>query len=132
MPDQPDSPSCPLTAFEKYISKLNPKCDRLWQRPLDSFSKESDIWYYNSPVGRNTLTQFMNKLCKLFNLTQVYTNHLIRATGATILTESRSFADALIISVTGHKSVSSLAIYQRTYDKSKRRCYQAHNLTAAR
>ncbi|CAG2214467.1 unnamed protein product [Mytilus edulis] len=119
MPEQPDSPSCPVAAFQKYISKLNPKCNRLWQRPLGSFYEDSASWYCNSPVGRDTLAQFMNKLSKLCSLSQVYTNHSIRATGATILTESRYFADAQIMSVTGHKSVSSLAIYQRTSDKAK-------------
>ncbi|CAG2255481.1 KCTD1_15 [Mytilus edulis] len=119
MPEQPDSPSCPVAAFQKYISKLHPKCNRLWQRPLGSFYEDSASWYCNSPVGRDTLAQFMNKLSKLCSLSQVYTNHSIRATGATILTESRYFADAQIMSVTGHKSVSSLAIYQRTSDKAK-------------
>ena len=68
MPEQPISLSCPVTAFEKYISKLNPKLDRLWQRPLASFSEESEIWFYSSPVGRDTCAQFMNKLSNLCNL----------------------------------------------------------------
>ncbi|CAC5399003.1 unnamed protein product [Mytilus coruscus] len=90
MPEQPDSPSCPVAAFQKYISKLHPKCNRLLQRPLGSFYEDSATWYCNSPVGRETLAQFTNKLSKLCSLSQVYTNHSIRATGATILTESRT------------------------------------------
>ncbi|CAC5407418.1 KCTD1_15 [Mytilus coruscus] len=77
MPEQPDSPSCPVAAFQKYISKLHPKCNRLWQRPLGSFCEDSATWYCNSPVGRDTLGQFMNKLSKLCSLSQVYTNHSI-------------------------------------------------------
>ncbi|CAC5403754.1 KCTD1_15 [Mytilus coruscus] len=44
MPEQPDSPSCPVAAFQKYISKLHPKCNRLWQRPLGSFYEDSATW----------------------------------------------------------------------------------------
>ena len=47
---------------------------------------------------------------KLF---QIYTNHSIRATGATILTKSMS-SPSQIMAVTGHKSVQSLTVYQRT------------------
>jgi hypothetical protein len=28
MPEIPNSPLCPVTSFEKYVSKLNPKCNR--------------------------------------------------------------------------------------------------------
>ena len=49
---------------------------------------------------------------------QPYTNHSIRVTGATILTWD-SYAASQIKEVTGHKSVSSLAIYQRVSDKEK-------------
>ncbi|VDI53440.1 Hypothetical predicted protein, partial [Mytilus galloprovincialis] len=88
MPEQHDSPSCEVAAFQKYISKLHPKCNRLWQRSPRSFYDDSASWNCNSPVGRDTLAQFMNKLSNLCLLSQVDTNHSIRATGATILTES--------------------------------------------
>jgi hypothetical protein len=41
----------------------------------------------------------------------------IDSPGATNLNECSNFADAQIMSVTGHKSVSSLSIYQRTSDQ---------------
>ena len=53
----------------------------------------------------------MTKLTTLCNLSQSYTNHCILATGATLLSRA-SFNPAQIMSVTGHKSVSPLAIYQ--------------------
>ncbi|CAC5399007.1 unnamed protein product [Mytilus coruscus] len=55
IPEQPESPSYPVVAFQKYISKLHPPCNRLWQRPLGSFYQDSATWYCNSPVGRDTL-----------------------------------------------------------------------------
>ena len=78
--------------------------------------ENADVWYCNSPVGRDMLAKFMYKLSVSCGLSQSYTNHSIRAT---ILTECNNFADAQIMSVTGHKSVSSLAIYQRTSDQKK-------------
>jgi hypothetical protein len=37
MPEQPDSPFCPVRSFEKYLSKLHPICNKLWQKPLEYF-----------------------------------------------------------------------------------------------
>ena len=51
-------------------------------------------------------------------LSRLYTNHSIRVTGATILNQCK-FSASQIMSVTGHKSVSSLAIYQRVSDQEK-------------
>ena len=31
MPETPGSELCPVRSFEKYINKLHPSCDRLWQ-----------------------------------------------------------------------------------------------------
>ncbi|KAH3693462.1 hypothetical protein DPMN_080894 [Dreissena polymorpha] len=42
--------SSPVRCFEKYLSKLNPKLEALWQRPLESFQETSDIWYCAAPI----------------------------------------------------------------------------------
>jgi hypothetical protein len=53
-----------------------------------------------------------NRTCDIkIYLSQIYTNHSIRATGATIL--GRNCSMAQIMAVTGHKSASSVAVYQR-------------------
>ena len=116
--EQPGSPFCPVTSFTTYLSKLHPDCDRLWQYPRDSYCDLDTVWYANKPIGKNTLCSFMSTLSKRCNLSETYTNHCIRATGATILTRSK-FASAQIMSVTGHKSVSSLAVYQRVSNIEK-------------
>ena len=93
MPEQPDSPFCPVRSFEKYPFKLHPICNNLWEKPLESFVENADVWYCNSPVGRDMLAKFMYKLSVSCGLSQSYANHSIRATGATILTECNNFAD---------------------------------------
>ena len=60
----------------------------------------------------------MSKISKLCSLTTKYTNHSIRAAGATLLSRCM-FNPAQIMAVTGHKSVSSLAVYQRISDSEK-------------
>ena len=55
----------------------------------------------------------------LLYLSQIYTNHSIRATGATILGRNCSMPMAQIMAVTGHKSASSVAVYQRVSSKEK-------------
>ena len=118
MPEIRGDANCPVASFEKYISKLHPDCNRLWQRTRDSFVECDSCWYCNAPVGEKTLQKFMTGLSKCCELSQTYSNHCIRATGATILSRS-SFSPAQIMAVTGHKSVSSLSVYQRVGESEK-------------
>lgn len=46
----------PVSAYEMYYSKLNPKCEALWQTPLkDTKFRLSTNWFKNEPLGKNTL-----------------------------------------------------------------------------
>ncbi|KAK3088834.1 hypothetical protein FSP39_024307 [Pinctada imbricata] len=118
MPQILGDEKCPVLSFERYVQLLNKNCDRLWQRPRDTFSSSDESWYCNAPIGEKTLAMFMTNLSKQCMLSKAYTNHSIRATGATLLSRSH-FGAAQIMSVTGHKSVSSLAVYQRVSDIEK-------------
>ena len=118
MPEYPGSELCPVRSFEKYVEKLHPKCDALWQRPKEFLNSSDSEWYYNAPVGEKTLNKFMKNLSVKTGLSQVYTNHSCRTTGATILSKC-GFNNAQVMSVTGHKSVSSLAQYQRVSSEEK-------------
>jgi hypothetical protein len=112
------SDSCPVKSFEKYLMKLNPQCDALWQRPKDFLLASDSQWYYNSPVGEKTLRDFMKNISTKVGLSRIYTNHSCRTTGATVLSKS-GFNPAQVMSVTGHKSVNSLAQYQRVSSEEK-------------
>ena len=109
---------CPVWSFEKYMEKLDPEFDRLWCYPKDSFHADDECWYTRKPVGVNTLQTFLAKLSKKCGLSQIYTNHSIRATSATVLHRAHH-APAEIQAVTGHKSLASLAIYQHTSVQQK-------------
>ena len=54
MPEMPGNPMCPVLSFENYLEKLNPNCDRLWQRPKASYLPEESCWYINLPISEKT------------------------------------------------------------------------------
>ena len=107
-----------FASYEKYVSKLNTKCDRLWQYPRDTYFEENNEWFCNKPVGRDALGAFMTKLSKNVDFHKTIPITLIRATGATILSRQH-FSNSQIMAVTGHKSVSSLAVCQRVSNQDK-------------
>ena len=119
---------CPVAAFELYISKLHPEMDRLWVRPLSAFRPDDAVWYTKQPIGKNTLSKFMPKLSENCNLSMIYTNHSIRATGITKLAE-RGVSDVDICSISTHKSTSSLKSYQET--SMRKKVQMGHILGAA-
>ena len=55
----------------------------------------------------------MENLSKACELSNHYTNHCIRVTGATKLARCGKYIAKQIMSITGHKSIQSLCIYQR-------------------
>ena len=86
---------CPVRNFETYLQKLHPQCNRLWQFPKDSFNISDECWFQKRPIGKDTLASFMSTLSKKTGLSQIYTNHSIRATGATILGRNCSMAQIM-------------------------------------
>ena len=52
-------------------------------------------------------------------LSDHFTNHCTRVTGATNLARSGKYTPEQIMSVTGHKSIQSLCIYQRVKEDEK-------------
>ena len=109
---------CPVAALKKYVSKLHPNFEHLWCYPKDTFNTDDDTWYTMKPIGVNTLNKFLPALSKFCGLSQGYTNHSIRATMCTTL-HQQGFQMKDVQSVSGHKSIPSLAIHQRTSTSQK-------------
>lgn len=85
MYELPGNMNCPVLSFEKYVSKLKPNKDDLWQRPRNSFSLDDDVLYANAPVGKNSLSSFMSDISNVGKVSKVYKNHSVRATSITVL-----------------------------------------------
>lgn len=102
---------CPVVSFEKYISKLNPTCDLLFQTPkAKTPQNDEEPWYKNSPVGQTQLGKMMSIISKEAELSKIYTNHCLRSTCISIL-DSNGFANRDICSVSGHQNESSITSY---------------------
>ena len=62
------------------------------------------------PLGHNTLGKMMSKMSEDAGLSQIYTNHCIRATSATVLHQAGVDPESITY-VTGHRSSESLKHY---------------------
>jgi hypothetical protein len=102
MYDKPGNRQCPVTSYKFYLSKLHPDIDSLWQRPLDTFISECDVWYYKRRVGVHTLGSFMPDLSRQANLSQIYTNHSIRATSMKLMDDA-GVESRHIMRISGHR-----------------------------
>lgn len=86
-----------MTLFETFIQHC-PK-----ERHNDSFyltplkKPKGQIWYSKTPLGHNTLSQTVRRLCQAAGIT----NHSLRVTSATRLFQS-GMDEQLITSRTGH------------------------------
>ncbi|XP_052262749.1 zinc finger MYM-type protein 2-like [Dreissena polymorpha] len=118
--EQPGSTFCPVRCFEKYLSKLNPKLEALWQRPLESFQETSNIWYCAAPLGKNTLSGMMSSISRQAGLSKVYTNHCLRATSITKL-DRHGFEARHIMRASGHKSEASIRSYSTHLSEDQQR-----------
>ena len=102
MYDQPGSPPCPVLSYKKYIAKLHPELDALWQRPVMSFLPEDQTWYCKMVIGKNPLSTMMSTISKRAGLSEVYTNHSIRSTSVCLMDEA-GIETRHIMRVTGHR-----------------------------
>ena len=123
--------NCPVKLFCDYISHLNRDFPYFWQRPklcapenvksTDGPEQDQQIlpWYDHQVVGKNALGNKMKNISIEANTSKPYTNHCIRATAITTLDE-HGFEARHIMSVSGHKSESSLKHYSRVAEGHKR------------
>ena len=112
MPSFHSSDLCPVKSFSKYLNCLHPGYTSLWQRPKDSFADDDLTWYYKFPIGFNKLSSFMPDLSKKLKLNRVCTTIDILS--------NASFNPYLIMSVSGHKSVTSVQSYALRVDDSEK------------
>ena len=77
-----------------------------------------EVWYDNMVFGEFTLGKKMKVISQQARLSVIYTSHSIRATGVTIFDRS-AFEVRHIMSVSGHRSKSSLKSYCKTGQNTK-------------
>jgi hypothetical protein len=107
--------------FKFYISKLNPKSNRLFQTPLRTF-QFSAHWYSSEPMGKNTLCEIMKAISRKAGLSCIYTCHSVRTSTITKLYQA-GISPQSIIAITKHKNIPSLTHYiEDISTEEKREC----------
>eukprot|EP00117_Sycon_ciliatum_P036145 scpid85977/ scgid27256/ len=102
-----------LSAIKRYLSKLHPDENRLFQRALSGeMSAAANCWFMKMPLSHNILSGMMKRLSSDALLSMQYTNHCVRATSITNMKKC-GVDDWRICSVSGHRNVQSLTAYDR-------------------
>ena len=101
---------CPVQYLKKLIRILNPGEEALFQRPKRRFCANDDIWFDRAPLGVNTLENMMKEMSVAAKLSQIYTNHCIRATLVTLL-DRAGISVHRIVQVSGHRNEGSVKVY---------------------
>ncbi|XP_065882477.1 zinc finger MYM-type protein 2-like [Dysidea avara] len=112
-----DSERCHVKILDRYLKLLPPGAydnDIFYLQPLSGIPGSSSApWFKNVAVGRNTLGNMMKNMCNKAGISGGFTNHSLRAYGATALFQAK-VPEKLIQQRTGHRSLESLRQYERT------------------
>ena len=94
---------CPVRLYELYNS-LCPTTrpdEAFYLRPLKKYN--AAVWFESNPVGKNTLSDTVSRLCKAAGFVGFFSNHSLRAACATRLFDA-DVDEQLIKLKTGHAS----------------------------
>ena len=80
---------------------------------------KTDTWYSTTPVGYNTLSMTVKRLCAKADIAGFKTNHSLRVTNAIRLFQSGA-AEQLIMECMGHRSLDGVRAYKRTSDEQQK------------
>ena len=105
-----DDPSDGYNALRFYISKLNSNCEAFYQYPRRKWSAKSLTWFENRPLGVNKLGCMMKEISEEAQLSQLYTNHCVRATAITLWSIA-GLSNRHIMAISGHRNEQSLKSY---------------------
>ena len=112
-----ESERCHVKILDQYFNSLPPNArdnDVFYLQPLSDVPKTpSAPWYKSTPIGKNTLSKMMKNMCEKAEISGGYTNHSLRAYGATTLFQAQ-VPEKLIQQRTGHRSLDALRQYERT------------------
>ena len=118
MPQLNNRKFCPVNTFEAYLSLLSNEVDYLWQTlKFSNYYDDKEEHYGPGHIGHNLLDDFMKRMSKLVKVGP-YTNHSLRCTGITTLKRCK-YTDKQIMSVSGHRSHSSLYMYEHVHENEK-------------
>ena len=108
---------CHIKILDKYFQVLPEDAkskDVFYLKPLKNVPTVANApWFSSVPIGRNKLNGLLKEMCAEAGITGNFTNHSLRAYGATTLFQS-GVPEKLIQQRTGHRSIDALRQYERT------------------
>ncbi|XP_021368157.1 uncharacterized protein LOC110459950 isoform X2 [Mizuhopecten yessoensis] len=123
MYEVPQSPYCPVTSMNWYLSKLSASDINLFQRPLENGQWSVVPIWYQRPLGLQAITRMMSDISKAGDLSCVYTNTSVRSTVNELLFECSLTFDVMFpsLSQTGPQ-------FAATDDEQKASSHTIHKL----
>jgi len=112
---------CLVFLLDTYLKRLPQGAiqkDLFYCRPLEHFGKDGQ-WYCTQPRGKHYLNDIVKSIFCEANISGDFTNHSLRASGATELFQSE-VTENVIQGMTGHRSVRALCQYERVGDVQKK------------
>ena len=101
--------------YHQHCPQVN-KSSAFYLTPLKK--PKGDIWYGTTPIGHNTLSKTVKRLCDAAGIGGFKTNHSLRVTSATRLFQS-GVDEQLIMGRTGHRSIDGMRTYKRDSNEQK-------------
>ena len=114
-----ENPSRCFVQLFKLYNKLCPV-----DRPHNAFylatlsKPKEDCWFSRTPLGHNTLKNFMKNTCKKADIPGYKTNHSLQATTATRL-YAKGIDEQLVMERTGHRSIEGVRSYKWTSNEQQ-------------
>ena len=112
---------CLVDLLDNYLKRLSPGAiekELFYCKPLENFRKDGP-WYCVQPRGKHYLNNMVKAMFSEAKISGDFTNHSLRATGATELFQSEA-PEKVIQGITGHRSIQALRQYERVGDLQKK------------
>lgn len=84
--EEPNSEKCPVKVLKTYLSFLHPDNIYLWQRHSPKIS-HAGYHFTLQKLGANKIGSMMKTISQICNLSKIYTNHCIRTSCCTLMSE---------------------------------------------
>ena len=110
-----NSPRCHVAILDLYFSKVPQSVSgesKFYLTPLPFTPTGSRPWFFPEPHQIKKLQSLLKTMCSSADIKGNFTNHSLRATGATVLFDA-GVPESLIQKRTGHKSLDALRTYER-------------------
>ena len=117
-----ENPSrCFIAMYKTYVYHCPPQSERktnaFYLTPLKK--PKGEIWFSTVPVGHNTLSNTVQRICLAAGVDGFKTNYSLRVTTATRLFRA-GVDEQLIMQRTGHRSIDGIRVYKRTSEEQQK------------